>query len=79
VIKRELYSVESGKLVRKHRFCPRCGPGVFLAEHSDRFSCGRCGYTEFKKEPKAHEQKPKEQKPRVKKSQPKKEESAASS
>ncbi|MCD6403782.1 MAG: 30S ribosomal protein S27ae, partial [Nanoarchaeota archaeon] len=26
-----------------------CGPGVFLAEHKDRFSCGKCGYTEFKK------------------------------
>jgi len=23
--------------------CPRCGS--FLAEHSDRKSCGKCGYT----------------------------------
>ena len=79
MIKRELYTVESGKLVRKHRFCPRCGPGVFLAEHADRFSCGRCGYTEFKKEAKAQEPKPAVQKPRAKKAQPKKEEPAASS
>ncbi len=21
---------------------------VFIAEHKDRFSCGKCGYTEFK-------------------------------
>lgn len=47
--KRELYVAEEKKLVRQRRFCPRCGPGVFLAEHADRFSCGKCGYTEFKK------------------------------
>ena len=29
-------------------FCPRCGPGVFLAEHENRSSCGKCGYTVFK-------------------------------
>ena len=39
------YSVEDGKLVRKSEFCPQCGPGVFLAVHADRKSCGRCGYT----------------------------------
>ncbi len=39
------YSVEDGNLVRKSEFCPECGPGVFLANHSDRKSCGRCGYT----------------------------------
>jgi len=37
------------KLKRKRRTCPRCGAGVFLAEHEDRYSCGKCGYTEFKK------------------------------
>jgi small subunit ribosomal protein S27Ae len=40
----QLYVVEDGKLVRKNEFCPRCGPGVFLATHHDRRSCGRCGY-----------------------------------
>ncbi len=39
------YGVEDGKLVRKAEFCPTCGPGVFLAVHEDRKSCGRCGYT----------------------------------
>ena len=48
-IKRELYAVEGEKLVRKHRTCPRCGAGIFLAEHADRYTCGKCGYTEFKK------------------------------
>lgn len=35
------------KLSRKTKFCPKCGPGVFLAQHSNRLSCGKCGYTEF--------------------------------
>ena len=37
---------ENGEL--KKKTCPKCGPGVFLAEHGNRFSCGKCGYTEFK-------------------------------
>ena len=41
------YAIEDGKLVRKAEFCPdpACGPGIFLAVHKDRKSCGRCGYT----------------------------------
>jgi len=40
------YKVEDDKLVRGE-FCPnpRCGPGIFLAVHKDRKSCGKCGYT----------------------------------
>ncbi|HID74003.1 MAG TPA: 30S ribosomal protein S27ae [Thermoplasmata archaeon] len=34
---------------RLKKECPKCGPGVFLAEHPDRLSCGACGYTEFRK------------------------------
>lgn len=48
-MKRELYAVEGDKIVRNRRFCPRCGPGVFLAEHENRYSCGNCKYTEIKK------------------------------
>ncbi len=44
----KMYVVEGGTIKRR-KFCPKCGPGVFLAEHKDRFSCGKCGYTEFKK------------------------------
>lgn len=57
MIKRQLYAVEGEKLSRQRRFCPRCGPGVFLAEHKDRFTCGKCSYTEFKKDSKAREPK----------------------
>ncbi len=37
------------KARKKRKVCPRCGAGVFLAEHADRHSCGKCGYTEFRK------------------------------
>ncbi|KAA0001795.1 MAG: 30S ribosomal protein S27ae [Thermoplasmata archaeon] len=46
--KRELYEVQGDKLIRKKKTCPKCGDGVFMAEHADRLSCGKCGYTEFK-------------------------------
>jgi ubiquitin-small subunit ribosomal protein S27Ae len=41
----QLYS--NGKL--KNKTCPKCGVGFILAEHKNRISCGKCGYTEFKK------------------------------
>ena len=47
--KRHLYEIKDEKLVRLRDECPKCGPGVFLAKHKDRVSCGRCGYTEFSK------------------------------
>jgi small subunit ribosomal protein S27Ae len=42
------YALEGSKLSRLRRACPRCGRGVFMAEHEDRYACGKCGYTEFK-------------------------------
>lgn len=42
----KIYEV-GDSLSRKTKFCPKCGPGVFLAKHSNRLSCGKCGYTEF--------------------------------
>ncbi len=42
------YSVENNSLKRKNKFCPKCGKGVFLAEHKDRLTCGKCGYMEKK-------------------------------
>ncbi|MCD6171825.1 MAG: 30S ribosomal protein S27ae [Thermoplasmata archaeon] len=46
----KFYEIKDGKLSRKRKECPKCGAGVFMAEHADRRSCGRCGYTEFKKQ-----------------------------
>ncbi len=45
---REVFKVEDGKVKRQRRHCPKCGDGVFLADHKNRLSCGKCGYTEFK-------------------------------
>jgi len=45
---RTLYNVSGGKLERKNRTCPKCGEGVFMAKHSNRWTCGKCGYSEFK-------------------------------
>ena len=42
------YKISDGKIERLAKSCPRCGPGVFLAENKDRVFCGRCHYTEFK-------------------------------
>ena len=43
------FKVESGKVTTAKKYCPRCGPGVMMADHKDRVACGKCGYTEFKK------------------------------
>jgi len=45
---REIFKVEGDKIKRLRRSCPKCGDGYFLADHNDRLSCGKCGYTEFK-------------------------------
>ncbi|MFP4005987.1 MAG: 30S ribosomal protein S27ae [Candidatus Hadarchaeia archaeon] len=44
----ELYEVEDDEVKRSKKSCPRCGPGVFMADHGERLACGKCGYTEFK-------------------------------
>ncbi len=44
----ELFKVEGDKITTKSKSCPKCGSGVFLAEHANRLSCGKCGYTVFK-------------------------------
>ncbi len=43
------YEVEGGKLKRNNKFSPKTN-GTFMAEHKDRRTCGRTGYTEFKKD-----------------------------
>jgi small subunit ribosomal protein S27Ae len=46
------YDISGDKAIRKKRDCPRCGKGVFMAEHKDRNTCGKCGFTEFKQKSK---------------------------
>ncbi|MHA1689351.1 MAG: 30S ribosomal protein S27ae [Promethearchaeota archaeon] len=48
----KFYKIEDGKLIRTHRTCPVCGPSVFMANHYDRYHCGKCRYTIFKRKEK---------------------------
>ena len=56
------YKIEGDKITRE-RFCPRCGPGVFLMKGGNRLYCGKCHYSEFEGKPKESEKtEPKEEK-----------------
>lgn len=41
------YKIEGDKIKREGKFCPRCGPGIFLMETKGRVYCGKCHYSEF--------------------------------
>lgn len=41
------YEVTGGSLIKKQS-CPKCGEGVFLGEHKDRFYCGACHFVQMK-------------------------------
>lgn len=46
----QFYQVGDGdKITRLRDECPHpdCGPGVFMAKHTDRTYCGKCGVTNF--------------------------------
>ena len=43
------YNVKGDKAEKTKKECSRCGKGVFMSEHKDRRTCGKCGYTEFTK------------------------------
>jgi small subunit ribosomal protein S27Ae len=43
-----VYEIAGGQLKRKNKHCPKCGTGTFLANHKDRWACGKCKYTERK-------------------------------
>jgi ubiquitin-small subunit ribosomal protein S27Ae len=45
----KMYATAGGKLERKNKQCPKCGKDSYLANHKDRLTCGKCGYTEFVK------------------------------
>lgn len=75
MMKREIFKIEQDKIIRLRRNCPKCGEGIFLAEHKDRLSCGKCGYTEFKgKKDKKPEMSVEEEKPEESTEKPIKEE-----
>jgi ubiquitin-small subunit ribosomal protein S27Ae len=43
-----MYKVEGDKVSRARPTCERCGPGYFMADHHDRYTCGHCGFTRYK-------------------------------
>ena len=45
--KYKMFTIDGSNVKRKAN-CPRCGPGIFLAAHKGRATCGKCKYTEFK-------------------------------
>ena len=36
---------DNGKVTPQRKNCPECGPGVRMAQHHDRFTCGKCATT----------------------------------
>ena len=40
------YTIKDNQIEKKPS-CPRCGTGIFLAQHKGRQTCGSCGYTVF--------------------------------
>jgi len=44
------YKVDDNGLTRLRPYCERCGTGYFMADHGDRFACGHCGFTRYKRE-----------------------------
>jgi len=43
-----LFKIENAKIARVLPTCERCGPGYFMADHGDRYTCGHCGFTRYK-------------------------------
>jgi len=43
----KFYKIEGDSAKRSKKICSRCGKGVFMAEHKNRRTCGKCGLTEF--------------------------------
>jgi small subunit ribosomal protein S27Ae len=43
-----VYEVTGGSVKKKNKTCPKCGPGTFMASHKDRWTCGKCKYSESK-------------------------------
>jgi len=43
-----LYKIENDKIVRLRPTCERCGPGYFMADQGNRYTCGHCGFTRYK-------------------------------
>ncbi len=45
---RAMYKAETDKVTKARPTCERCGPGYFMGDHHDRYTCGHCGFTRYK-------------------------------
>ncbi len=43
------YKIDASGLTRLRPYCERCGPGYFMADHGNRYACGHCGFTRYKR------------------------------
>ena len=43
----EYYKIDGDKASKVKKVCSRCGKGIFMSEHKNRRTCGRCNNTEF--------------------------------
>ena len=41
------YKIQGDNVIRQGKTCPRCGPGIFLMQATNRIYCGKCKYSEF--------------------------------
>lgn len=41
-------NIKDGKIERTRRICDRCGDGTYMAEHANRWYCGKCHLTIWK-------------------------------
>ncbi len=39
------HNLGKGNVTQNRKTCPSCGPGVFMAQHWDRYYCGSCHTT----------------------------------
>jgi len=44
----KFYKLSGNKLGRIGKICDRCGDGIKMAEHKDRWYCGKCRLTVWK-------------------------------
>ncbi|GAI26485.1 unnamed protein product [marine sediment metagenome] len=43
------YKIEGEKVVRIKKECERCAEFTWMAGHDDRWTCGKCGMTIYKR------------------------------
>ena len=43
----QYYKIDGEKFTRNKKICSRCGKGVYMSEHKNRRTCGKCANTEF--------------------------------